>query len=156
MVIILISLTLSAIANILLLIYFFSNSSSNSNKEPKVVVKDCPQIEVKDIIGDATDWVISGYYTPNIFDWVTNKQVLSYADKLSCAELKLRLQTSCEWLSKDGKMYTGMPTSDYDGIRIMNKHTDEALVISWSNDDVIVGTWIDKESDVKCIQIIDN
>ena len=151
--IILISLTLSAIANILLLIYFFSNSSSNSNKEPKVVVKDCPQIEVKDIIGDATDWVISGYYTPNIFDWVTNKQVLSYADKLSCAELKLRLQTSCEWLSKDGKMYTGMPTSDYDGIRIMNKHNNDAYIISWSDNDVIVGTRIEKGSNYKFIWI---
>ena len=39
MVIILISLTLSAIANILLLIYFFSNLSSNSNEEPKISVK---------------------------------------------------------------------------------------------------------------------
>ena len=88
----LIFFAISAIANILLLIHFFSNSSSNFNEEPKVVVKDYPPIEVKDIIGDATDWVISGCYTPNIFDWVTNKQVLSYADKLSCAELKLRLQ----------------------------------------------------------------
>ena len=143
--IILISLTLSAIANILLLIYFFSNSSSNSNEEPKVVVKN--------IIGDATDWEIFGYYTPNIFDWVTNKQVLSYADKLSCAELKLRLQTSCEWLSKDSKMYTGIPTSNYDGIRILNKHNNDAYIVSWSGDDVIVGTRIEKGSNYKFIWI---
>ena len=53
-------------------------------------------------------------------------------------------------------MYKGIVTSNYDGIRIMNKNTDEALIISWSNDDVIAGTWIDKESDCKCIQVIDN
>ena len=143
--IILISFTLSAIANILLLIHFFSNSSSNSNEEPKVVVKN--------IIGDASDWVIFGYYTPNIFDWVTNKQVLSYADKLSCAEFKLRLQTSCEWLSKDGKEYTGMPTSNYDGIRILNKHNNDDYIVSWSGNDVIVGTRIEKGSNYKFIWI---
>ncbi len=141
----LIFLTISAIANILFLIHSFSNSSSNSNEEPKIVVKN--------IIGDATDWEIFGYYTPNIFDWVANKQVLSYADKLSCAELKLRLQTSCEWLSKDGKEYTGIPTSNYDGIRILNKHNNDAYIVSWGGDDVIVGTRIAKGSDYSFIWI---
>ncbi len=153
--IILISLTLSAIANILLLIYYFSNSSSSSNEEP-IVDKEYTPTRPNHIIKDASDWVILGYYTPNIYDWVRGRKHLTEADKASCYQLRQKLETSCEWLSKDGKVYTGMPTSNYDGIRIMNKNTDETLIISWSNDDIIVGTWIEKGKACNYIQVIGN
>ena len=148
----LIFLIIGVIANILFLIYFFYNF----NEEPKISIKDYQSIRDIHLIGDASNWVILYYYTSPIFNWVRDRKHLTEADKASCYSFKQKLQTSCEWVSKSGNLYKGIATSDYDGIRIMNKNTDETLVISWSNDDVIVGTWIDKESDVKCIQIIDN
>lgn len=151
MVIILISLTLSAIANILLLIYFFSNSSSSSNEEPKVTVKSYTPARPNHLIKDVSDWVILGYYTPNIYDWVKGRKNLTETDKDACYQLRQKLETECRWT--DG---TGVPTSDYDGIRIMNKKTNETLIISWSNDDIIVGTWIEKGKACNYIQVIDN
>ena len=149
----LIFLTISAICSLLLLLYLLSNLSSNSNKESKITAKTYPPIRDNNLIGDAGDWVILYYYTPTIFNWVRGKKHLTEADKASCYQLRQKLQTSCEWLSKDGKMYTGMPTSDYDGIRIMNKHNNDAYIVSWSGNDVIVGTRIEKGSNYKFIWI---
>ena len=152
----LIFLTISAICSLLLLLYLLSNLSSNSNKESKITAKTYPPIRDNNLIGDAGDWVILYYYTPTIFNWVRGKKHLTEADKASCYQLRQKLETSCKWVSKGGEVCMGMFTSGYDSIRIMNKNTDETLIISWSNDDIIVGTWIEEGKASNYIQVIEN
>ena len=91
----------------------------------------------------AVDWEILAYYTPKVFDWLESRVELSEADKAVCHELRQKLETQCQWKDKNNQTHIGVPTSNYEAIRIMNKKTDKTIIISWKNNEVIAGTWIE-------------
>ena len=99
--------------------------------------------QAKYSMGAAEDWEILAYYTPKVFDWLEDKIELSEADKAVCHELRQKLEMQCQWKDKNNKMRKGVPASKYEAIRIMNKKTDKTFIISWKDNEVIAGTWIE-------------
>ena len=95
------------------------------------------------VVESAEDWEILAYYTPKVFDWLEGRIELSETDKAACQQLIERLKTQCQWKDKNNQTHTGVPTLKYEAIRIMNKKTDKTIIISWKNNEVIAGTWID-------------
>lgn len=107
-------------------------------------------------INNSADWTILAYYTPKVFDWLQGRVELSEADKAACQQLRERLETSCQWKDKNNQLRTGVPTSDYEAIRIMNNTNDKTLIISWKDDEVIAGTWIDFGAHSEYIRVEDS
>ena len=104
-----------------------------------------PMVSVEGIhyIGNAEDWTIVSFYTPKVFDWLKGRVELSEVDKAACQQLRDRLETSVQWIDMDYQAYEGVPREKYEAISIMNNKTDKTLIVSWKDNDVIAGTWID-------------
>ena len=107
-------------------------------------------------IGSAEDWTILAYYTPKVYDWLEDKVTLSKCDKVACQQLRDRLETSVQWIDKSNQTHTGVPRIEYEAISIMNNKTDKTLIVSWKDNDVIAGTWIDFGAHSEYIRVEDS
>lgn len=111
---------------------------------------------VENVIGSVNDWEILAYYTPKVFNWLQGKVELSEVDKATCQQLRKRLETSCQWKDKNNQTHTGVRTLVYEAIRIMNNTNDKTFIISWKDDEVIAGTWIDFGAHSEYIRVEDS
>ena len=115
-----------------------------------------PPTLVENVIGSVNDWEILAYYTPKVFNWLQGKVELSEVDKATCQQLRKRLETSCQWKDKNNQTHTGVRTLVYEAIRIMNNTNDKTFIISWKDDEVIAGTWIDFGAHSEYIRVEDS
>ncbi len=109
-----------------------------------------------DQIGSAEDWTILAYYTPKVYDWLEDKVNLSKCDKVACQQLRDRLETSVQWTDKNKQVHAGVSRIEYEAIHIMNNITNRTLTISWKDNEVIAGTWIDFGAHSEYIRVEDS
>ena len=107
-------------------------------------------------IGSAEDWTILAYYTPKVYDWLEDKVTLSKCDKVACQQLRDRLETSVQWTDKNKQVHAGVSRIEYEAIHIMNNITNRTLTISWKDNEVIAGTWIDFGAHSEYIRVEDS